>query len=367
MLITFTWAPDTAPTGATADIDRVYLHIDAVHDHHDPDLHRMDRVDDRWESTVEVPDDLVASYRVMPLTTADAVVLDAAADSRSRWMTVVGHTVPHTLDHPGWRPPAPAEFFAAASGRLVMPDAPDQAGWDDDDTPEWTAASLAGRDVWTAGLPAGPDAPDHLLVLSDGRNWARTALPAALRRLHSHGRLPQVGVVAVDTVEGRYELLTRSAAYRELIADTVIPWAWAQAGRTPDPRRTVVAGESLGGLSAVDLVLTRPDAALSAVSSSGSFWFPAWDSEVAGGEVAAEIRERAAAGTLPEGIRVHLSAGTGEGRPGTGAVTMVDHSTAVRDALADAGVPVTCETGTHGHEMAAWAGALTRGLVALLD
>ena len=44
---------------------------------------------------------------------------------------------------------------------------------------------------------------------------------------------------------------------------------------------------------------------------------------------------------------------------------MADHSTAVFDALAAGGVPATLEISTHGHEMAGWTGALTRGLVEL--
>lgn len=388
MLITFTWTPDAG----TPDPDRVHLHVTGVHDHHDPELHRMVRAGDRWKTAVDVPADLVASYRIMPVTAETAAQLDAATDSRVRWRTVAGCTVPHVLDHPAWRPATAGEGFGTASGRLVMPDAPEQAGWDDGDTPEWTDEGetvSGGRRLWTAGLHGGDGTeagaetraaatPDHLLVLSDGRNWTGTALPAALHRLHAQGRLPRVGVVAVDTSRDRHDLLTRSAEYRTLIADTVVPWAWERAGVPADPRHTVIAGESLGGLSAVDLVLTRPDAVALAVSSSGSFWFPTWEAEQAGGEIAAEIRERAGAGTaadgagtgagtLPDGIRVHLSAGTGEGRPGAGRTTMADHSRAVYRALVDAGVPATCEITAHGHEMAGWTGALTRGLVELLS
>lgn len=45
---------------------------------------------------------------------------------------------------------------------------------------------------------------------------------------------------------------------------------------------------------------------------------------------------------------------------------MVGHSAAVAAALRGAGVSTSLEIGTHGHEMAGWAGALTRGLSAVL-
>lgn len=171
--------------------------------------------------------------------------------------------------------------------------------------------------------------------------------------LHRAGRLPRPGVIAVDTAGDRVALLSRSQRYRELIADAVLPWARRRADVPAD--KTVISGESLGGLSAVDVVLARPDAARLAVSTSGSFWYPSWSDARDGGDVAAEIRASGA----PDGLRIHLSAGRGEGR-------MVGHSAAVAAALRGAGVSTSLEIGTHGHEMAGWAGALTRGLSAVL-
>lgn len=323
--------------------ERVILHIDGIHDHHTADLHRMVRDGDGWSTTVDVPDDLVSSYRVVPLDAAAAARFDATDDSRARWRGLMDSLVPHELDHPGWRPPLAG---TGASGRLVMPGAPELPGWDERDPVDWQQATPAGRRLWTSGL----EGAESLLVISDGENWARTSLPAALVRLHDQGRLPRTGVVAVDTSEDRISLLSRSQRYRDLIAGSVLPWA-RQFADVP-AERTVISGESLGGLSAVDLVLARPDVARLVVSTSGSFWFPDWTDADPGGEVAAQIRASGA----PDGIRVHLSAGRGEGR-------MVDHSTAVADQLRAAGVPVTLDIGTHGHEMAGWTGALTRGLV----
>lgn len=354
MDITFTWRQD-----APEDIERVYLHITGVHDHHVPDLHEMEQGTGQdaaiWASTVDVPDDLTASYLVLPLTAEEAAAFDAEEDSRARWVRLVGNAVPHTLDHPGWRPPMDAGFTGTASGRLIMPDAPERPGWEEADVPSWERGSLGGHTLWTSGLRTA----EYLLVISDGVNWAGTALPAALDRLHGSGRLPRIGVVAVDTQEDRVALLSRSTVYRDLVADRVIPWAWERMPGGFSAGRTVVTGESLGGLAAVDLVLTRPDAALSAVSTSGSFWFPDWRDGRIGGEVAAEIRE----GSVPRGTRVHLSAGHGES---SGENSMVAHSRAVHAALCDAGAYATIDTANHGHEMAGWTGALTRGLIALL-
>jgi hypothetical protein len=345
--ITFTWAPD----GPTA-VDRVYLHVNGLHDHHADELHHMTRDGDRWTSTLEVPDGLTASYRIMPVTREEAERLDppGPVDTRARWVGLCAHTVPHVLDHPAWRPPV-----EGASGVLVMPGAPDAVGWGPSDTPDWATdvapEGIGGHPLWTSV----PDDATHLLVLSDGENWADTALPAALRRLHAAGHLPSTAVLAVGTATDRVALLSRSERYRELVADEVVPLGWRLLGRPHDRARTIVSGESLGGLSALDLVLRRPDAAALAVATSGSFWFPDWREDRPGGEVAEEIRRG-----VPAGIRVHLSVGTGEGHG------MPEHSRAVHAALREAGVPATLEVADHGHEMAAWTGALTRGLVELL-
>jgi enterochelin esterase-like enzyme len=347
--ITFTWTPDR-PTDQTPDQpDRVYLHVTGVHDHHAAELHHMRRTGDRWVSTVEIPDGLTASYRIMPVSAADVARLDppGPVDTRARWVGLCAYSVPHVLDHPAWRPATDG-----ASGVLVMPDAPEASGWDAADIPGWRTGTVGERRVWTSV----PDGATYLLVLSDGENWARTALPAALDRLRAAGRLPATAVVAVDTAADRLALLSRSQRYRDLIADEVVPLGWRLLGRPHDRTRTVVSGESLGGLSALDLVLRRPDAAALVVATSGSFWFPDWREDRPGGEVAEEIR----AGGVPTGVRVHLSVGTGEGHG------MPEHARAVHAALRQAGVPATLEVADHGHEMAAWTGALTRGLVELL-
>lgn len=346
MQLTFTWTPDSATDRAA---DRVYLHITGVHDHHGPELHHMTRAGDRWESTVEVPDDLTASYRIMPVGRDEVARLDppGPVDTRARWVGLAAHVVPHVLDHPAWRPAVTAE----ESGILIMPDAPATPGWDTADVPDWRTGHLGDRPLWTS-VPTGAT---HLLVVSDGEAWSRTALPAALRRLHVAGRLPSVAVVAVGTAVDRVALLSRSDRYRELIADEIIPRAWRLLGRPHDRRRTVVTGESLGGLSALDLVLRRPDAAALAVATSGSFWFPDWRDDRLGGEVAEEISRG-----VPADIRVHLSVGTGEGHG------MESHTRAVHAALVAAGIPATLEVAAHGHEMTAWTGALTRGLVELM-
>lgn len=320
----FSWREAGAPV-------RVLLHVDGVHDHHTPDLHRMARADGVWTSTLELPDDLVSSYRIIALDAAAAARFDATDDSRRRWLDAVTHVVPHRLDHPAWRPP----LTTGASGRLIMADAPAEPGWAEGDPVDWERSELHGRTLWTAGLRHA----EYLLVISDGRAWSATSLPAALARLGS------IGVVAVDTAEDRVALLSRSPAYRDLVADQVLPWA-RQIADVP-AGRTVIAGESLGGLAALDVVLRRPDAARRAVATSGSFW---------AADVAGEIRASGA----PDGLRVHLSAGRGEGRG------MVGHARDVADALGAAGVPTSLEIGTHGHEMAAWTGALTRGLVQVL-
>lgn len=218
--------------------------------------------------------------------------------------------------------------------------------------------------------------PRHLLLLFDGESWISTPLPRALR----DAGVPPLEVIAVDTGTGpeRFEVMGRTPELPRWIEEDLLPWAGtgkdagAAAGthaagdgdpssrRTPwPPSRTIVCGQSLGGLAAVSIAAGERRIADMALAQSGSFWFPAWGGEF-GGELAAELRQPQVAERLRRRrVRAHLSVGLGER-------DMVPHSEAIAGALRAAGVPVTLEVSRHAHEMAGWMGALTRGLRRLL-
>ncbi|MEU6846963.1 enterochelin esterase [Streptomyces sp. NPDC046716] len=256
-------------------------------------------------------------------------------------------------------PQAPAEPWAPAeragtvpAGRVERHRAP--------------AAALGGfRDVWVyvppGGRPAGPGLPT--LVLCDGDMWfGRGAFQRTLDLLIADGRLPPLLVLAPDAVDRhtRNRELGARDAFVTYLADELLPWAadrWPLAG---DPARTVVAGQSLGGMAALHAGYLRPDRFGHVVAQSPSLW---WRPDLPPGVRAPVLgvpwlvgRYAAAA---PRPITVHLDVGLHEG-------AMVDHCRSLYDTLHSARYQVTRAEFNGGHDQACWHVALADALIRLL-
>ncbi len=130
----------------------------------------------------------------------------------------------------------------------------------------------------------------------------------------------------------------------------------ADCGVPGDPGRLVVAGQSLGGLSAVYAALEFPDLVSRVACQSGSFW---WTPEAAGladplggpvgGAVAARLRERPA----PAGLRIAFDLGEHETR-------MRPHCELVEGLVRRAGATVRVSRSAAEHDRAGWRQALLR-------
>ena len=66
-------------------------------------------------------------------------------------------------------------------------------------------------------------------------------------------------------------------AHVRCLTDELLPWATARWPLTADPARTVVAGQSLGGLGAAYAGLTAPHRFGGVLAQSGSYWWPEED------------------------------------------------------------------------------------------
>jgi enterochelin esterase-like enzyme/uncharacterized damage-inducible protein DinB len=153
---------------------------------------------------------------------------------------------------------------------------------------EIVASSFLGRDVEVSILlpPASAAVvPYPVLYLNDGQDLERLGLQATLDTLYTSGairpfvlvaphaneqRVQEYGTAASADFNGRGSL---AGAYSEFVLKELLPFAQANYQASAEPTEAIMAGFSLGGLSAFDLVWHHPDHFTRAGVFSGSFWW----------------------------------------------------------------------------------------------
>jgi enterochelin esterase-like enzyme len=230
-----------------------------------------------------------------------------------------------------------------------------------------TTALGGDRAVWIY-LPPGHDdqapSPLPVLVLCDGDMWlARLDLAHTLDALIADGALPPLAVVSPDAVDRRTRWLELGGRdeFVTFLADELLPWVTKRRPLTTDPRHTVVAGQSLGGVTALHAAHQRPDRFGNVLAQSSSLW---WRPGLPPGVPKEQLPEppwllSRYASTKRRPLTIHLDVGLHEG-------AMVDHTRALYDTLRWSGYQVTYNEYNGGHDYACWHVALADGLVRLL-
>ncbi|MEV0897565.1 enterochelin esterase [Actinoplanes sp. NPDC049802] len=289
---------------------------------------------DLWHLTYRVRDDWQATYHLAPD--------DGSGDLRR----AAANGVPDPLNpvtFPQERPPHKSVAAAPAATpepRWWRPDPAGPAGIVDETT-------AGGRRVWRYRPPGhtADAGPYPLLVLLDGDLWA-PLLPVApiLDNLIAAGRIPPVVALLPDGADHA----TRSTEYAchpghaEFLA-TLPGTAGRDLAPTTDPSRTVIAGQSLGGLMAAFTAMTHPNRFGNVLSQSGAFW---WKSHTPGDEEAEWLAHHIAV-TDRRPIRWHVEVGLDEW------VTLRPNRH-LRDVLLARGYPVTYAEFAGGHDRLCW-------------
>lgn len=244
----------------------------------------------------------------------------------------------------------------------ATPDAPDQPHWPligaDDVLPlprtrlRWASERLGGRRTVRVH-PAGGGGP--VVLLLDGDDWlylhpAMTAFDSAV----AGGALPPVTLLFLPAKDREAEFACRPGLWEAIREE--LPPLLAESGVPADWDRLVVAGQSLGGLSAMYAALRFPDLVSRVACQSGAFW---WTPDAVhgpdplggpvGGTLAARLRE----GPDLSGLRVAFDVGEHETR-------MLPHCAAVETLAAQAGATVRASRSASGHDRAGWRHALLR-------
>jgi len=237
------------------------------------------------------------------------------------------------------------------------------------------SALEAAPSVW-AYTPSGYDAgkwPHPLLIALDGEvaggkpEETLIPVPSIVENLAAAGKIPRTLVVLVGSGDqaARGRNLRGSDRFADYLAKDLVPAIQARYGAGTEPSRTVVAGQSNGGLAAAHAALRHPEVFGGVLSQSGSFWYApsVGASHAASYDTETGWLTREYVSAPRRDVRFYLEVGLFE----QGAVNnMVLENRRFRDVLEAKGYAVTYSEYLGGHDYCCWRGSIADGLIALL-
>lgn len=158
-----------------------------------------------------------------------------------------------------------------------LPDAPTRV-WKNSAAPESAGdesrLELNGR-MLRVYTPSGFDTsggPYPLLLTMAGGFYAdMIELKTTLDHSIAAGRIPPLVAVVVSSTGDELEC---SSEFSRYLAEELVPWVRTSYHATADPRDTVIAGASAGGLASSCAAVSHPYVFGNVLSQSGSYW---WD------------------------------------------------------------------------------------------
>lgn len=384
--VLFLWR-DPQGEERTSSFSTVYMDVNSITDHHSPHPATMQRWagTDIWFWTARVPADWRGAYQFIPCSREQLPDWDLVSGGRERqrswWISLQPHAVADPLN------PLPAQMsqWGVRQSALHMPQAPAQPGWQAFDLGldvqsgavqllAWSSQRLGNqRTLWvynSAGTAERGAQNLPLVLLLDGRFWAENMpIFPALECETRSGRLPPALYVLIDEIDGttRGQELPCNPEFWLAVMEELLPLIATYHPVTANPARTIVAGQSYGGLAALYAGLHWPERFGAVLSQSGSFWWPDFDlvhqvQDTIHGRLPGAggwLTEYARRHPLSVSLRVWLEAGTREGE-------MISLSETMCEALLQGIHEVSFRSFEGGHDRLCWRGGLIEGLSWLL-
>ncbi|MFJ7190790.1 alpha/beta hydrolase-fold protein [Streptomyces bacillaris] len=286
---------------------------------------------DCWYAEVPMPARLRVTYRFLVDGEPRADPLNPAGAGGDRSIAAT----PDAPPQPHWPALGPDAVLPLPETRL-----------------RWSSGRLGGRRTVRV-QPVGGGGP--VVLLLDGDDWlylhpAMTAFASAV----AAGELEPVTLVFLPAKDRSAEFGCRPELW-EAVRDELLPLV-AGSGVPADVNRLVVAGQSLGGLSALYAAVTFPELVSRVACQSGSFWWTPGAEEAAdplggpvGGAIAGLLREK------PDlsGLRCAFDVGEHETR-------MLPHCELAESLTERAGATVRISRSASDHDRAGWRHALLR-------
>jgi len=199
-------------------------------------------------------------------------------------------------------------------------------------------------------------APYGAVVVTDGFQYINMlSAPVVLHNLISEGKIPSMVGIFIDTVKDRRAELTCNKSFSDFVAKEVMPWALKNYNITNEPNKNVIAGFSLGGLTASFIGLTHSEVFGNVLSQSGSYWWSPKDED----KFNWMSRQYEAVENLS--LKFYLNTGVLETPD-----RIIETNENFRDTLKSKGYSVHYETFKSAHNYIYWGETLANGLIALV-
>ncbi|MFE7483855.1 alpha/beta hydrolase-fold protein [Streptomyces sp. NPDC057552] len=286
---------------------------------------------DCWYAEVPMPARLRVTYQLVTDGTPRADPLNPAGAGGDRSIAAT----PDAPPQPHWPAVGPDDVLPLPATRL-----------------RWSSERLGGRRTVRVH-PVGGGGP--VVLLLDGDDWlylhpAMTAFDAAA----AAGDMPPVTLVLLPARDRSAEFGCGPELW-EAVRDELLPLV-AGSGVPAEPDRLVVAGQSLGGLSALYAAVEFPELVSRIACQSGSFWWRPGAEELPdplGGPVGGTIAELLRRGPDLSGLRCAFDVGEHETR-------MLPHCELAEALTERAGATVRVSRSASDHDRAGWRQALLR-------
>ena len=224
--------------------------------------------DGRWVWAVRMPNAWRASY----------AFLIHDGDGPAPWQSITDHGELRAVLDAGVPDPLNPDAIINSRGQLQsvvqLPEAPAQPWWHGpvaEGPPEF---EVGKRKVWLHST-TGASAESPVFFILDGKRWWQDqGLARGVDQAVAAGACAPVHLVFVDAgarLDRWRDYGERSGLAQEL-GTVIVSWAVEQLGLRHDPARTIVAGQSLGGLSALWAVADCGAALGVAIAQSASLW-----------------------------------------------------------------------------------------------
>ena len=347
-----------------------------------PDEYLMGRLDltDVWYKTIKVDRKMRLAYTLAP-NAARLRPLSLGIDQEVINMTAAAAR-PDPLNPRHWRvdPKSVDAPEYRGSSILEMPDAPPQP-WTVQrpgvpagrvEKRRFKSAMLKNEREIAIYLPPGysPSAKPYpqLVVFDEEAYLTLVPTPTILDNLIAKKRIPPMVALLIGNAPGarERELFCNQEFFRALVTE-LLPWAHGLYNFTSDPRQTVVAGSSAGGVAAACAGLWYPETFGNVLAQSGAFhWTPPPGSALADSSSEPNWVARQFISSPKKPLRFYLDAGSAEFNATGGSDSILFCTRTLRDVLLAKGYEVHFQEFAGGHDYLSWRGTLADGLIALM-